>query len=196
MKPDPLKITEAVKYYFRVNGISVQDAAKKLGITDRALYVRLSGRPLSAKTVEELSETFGFNPEFLKTGEGSLLKAEAQDRGRAQIDPKGDLVDIPFIHVKVDRPEHTPVQFDPEASFTPEEFWPKFWEVIQHPASFDERDGDYLISVATRLVSDYARVLEENKILRRGLDYYRKAAKEAQEGGFKTLEDIQAAAAL
>lgn len=178
------QICNTVKRYFRGNGISIAAAAMRIGITERALYNRLSGRPLSAKTIKALADAFNFNPEYLRTGEGPVIQTSRLVDG----------FNSTAEDYSPDSTLHAPdfsSSYGSNVSLIREEFWPEFWRVLQRPATFDERDGDYLITVAKRLASDYARVLEENKILRQGLDYYIKAAKVAQDSGFKMPEENQ-----
>ena len=70
----PADVADAVKIYLRRSG-TLRDAAQKLGVAPTTLSTQLIGKAyLSDRIAGRLSSKFGFDPDFLTTGVGSLFK--------------------------------------------------------------------------------------------------------------------------
>lgn len=69
-------VCDAVRAYFRSQKISIEEAARRLGMSRPAVSQQLTGRPFSHKSAARWSEAFGFSASYLLTGEGSLLPGE------------------------------------------------------------------------------------------------------------------------
>lgn len=67
------RVSTEIKRQFRRDGISLEAAAERLGISPQALTMRLSGRAISDSTAISLAKTFGFSERYILTGEGSLI---------------------------------------------------------------------------------------------------------------------------
>lgn len=87
-------IAMSVKGYFVSIGLSLMDAAERLGTNQPALSAMLSGRKITKRTALLLSSAFPFNVDFLTDGKGTLLNESAtikdtpaprQDPGRLDI---------------------------------------------------------------------------------------------------------------
>ena len=74
------EVCQAVKAYFKYEGIPLAAVAERLGSTPRAVSAQLAGRPFSRKTAERYAELFGFNEVYLMTGEGQLVGSGTQRR--------------------------------------------------------------------------------------------------------------------
>lgn len=74
------EICQAIKAYLRYEGIAINTVAERLGSTARAVSAQLAGRAFSRKTAQKYAETFGFNPNYLMTGEGSLLPDDQPEK--------------------------------------------------------------------------------------------------------------------
>lgn len=67
------QVCQAVKAFFKYEGIPLSSVAERLQSTPRAVSAQLAGRPFSRKTAEKYAEAFGFSEVFLMTGEGELV---------------------------------------------------------------------------------------------------------------------------
>lgn len=67
------EICLAVKGYFAEKGIKINDVADMLGISRQAVTTQLGGRVFGRASAEKYATAFGFNANYLMTGEGSLL---------------------------------------------------------------------------------------------------------------------------
>jgi hypothetical protein len=68
-----IKICYKLKDYFIENGIKQCDIASALDITQAAVCNQLNGRPFGANAAKKWSKTFGFNINWLMTGEGAMF---------------------------------------------------------------------------------------------------------------------------
>lgn len=67
-------IHEELKRYFSNNGISQVEIAEKLGLSAASVSNMLNGRDkIGNKRAAQLNRAYGFNIQYLITGEGSLL---------------------------------------------------------------------------------------------------------------------------
>ena len=65
-------VEEAIKRYLKVNGLTMQDMADRLGVSQQAVSGAIR-RGIGVNTAKRWSDVFGFNVEFLTTGSGNLL---------------------------------------------------------------------------------------------------------------------------
>lgn len=78
MKATSQEIAWEVKKYLQQNGITMSEAAQKMGCSQQAVSNQLSGRPLGENVARRWSAAFGLNPIYLISGEGSLLGTTAE----------------------------------------------------------------------------------------------------------------------
>lgn len=71
-------ISAEIKRQFLRDGLSLADAAARLGLSEKALYLRLSGRPISPAFAVSLSREFGYSEKYISTGEGSIIAGPGQ----------------------------------------------------------------------------------------------------------------------
>lgn len=69
----PTNISIKLKEYFLENGMKQSDIAKALDVTQAAVSGQLNGRPFGVNAAKKWSKTFGFNIDWLITGEGSMF---------------------------------------------------------------------------------------------------------------------------
>lgn len=68
------EINAAVRAYFKQHDISYEEIARRMNsATSRAVEVFLASSPFSKKTARKWAAEFGFNEDFLLTGEGDLV---------------------------------------------------------------------------------------------------------------------------
>lgn len=65
-----VKIGQYVKEYLKRNGISTNEAARRLGVKAPFVSMHLNGRPFSKNQAERWAKEFGLDDEFLTTGKG------------------------------------------------------------------------------------------------------------------------------
>jgi transcriptional regulator with XRE-family HTH domain len=65
-------VEEAIKRYLKAHGLTMQDMADRLGVSQQAISGAIR-RGIGVNTAKRWSEEFGFNVEFLTTGTGNLL---------------------------------------------------------------------------------------------------------------------------
>lgn len=72
-KKSPQNVANAVKIYLRRSG-TLRDAAKKLDVAPTTLSTQLAGKDyFSDRIAGRLASKFGFDPDFLTTGVGTLF---------------------------------------------------------------------------------------------------------------------------
>lgn len=69
-------IGEKLKIYFNEHKLNQTDIASQLGVSQAAVSALLRGKPFGSKTAKDWSEKFGFNINWLLTGDGPMLKKE------------------------------------------------------------------------------------------------------------------------
>ena len=74
---DNQMISERLKLYFSDQGIQQKDIAARLGVSQAAVSALLNGKPFGKKVAEKWGNEFGIKPNWLITGEGEMLKGEA-----------------------------------------------------------------------------------------------------------------------
>jgi transcriptional regulator with XRE-family HTH domain len=65
-------VEESIKHYLKANGLTMQDMADRLGVSQQAVSGAIR-RGIGVNTAKRWSEVFGFSVEFLTTGSGNLL---------------------------------------------------------------------------------------------------------------------------
>lgn len=79
MKKTPNEIAWEVKRYLAVEGVTMAEAASRLGCTQQAVSNQLNGsRPMGRKVAEKWADAFGMNLRFLLSGEGPIVGEEQQ----------------------------------------------------------------------------------------------------------------------
>lgn len=67
-------IGDSLKKYFNSIGLTQQDIADKLGVSQAAVSALLNGKPFGKKLAQKWADVFGLKPNWLLTGEGEMLK--------------------------------------------------------------------------------------------------------------------------
>ena len=68
-----VKVCTKLKNYFIENGLKQRDIAAELDITNAAVCNQLNGRPFGINSAKKWSKAFGFNINWLTTGEGPMF---------------------------------------------------------------------------------------------------------------------------
>lgn len=68
------KIGQEMSRYFLSHGISHKDVAERMGISVQTVHNQISGAAIGKKTQDKYFLAFGFEPEYLATGKGSLVR--------------------------------------------------------------------------------------------------------------------------
>lgn len=71
------RICKKIKDYFAENGMKQSEIADALGVTQSAVSNQLKGRPFGINSAKKWSKLFGFNINWLTTGEGSMFSAKS-----------------------------------------------------------------------------------------------------------------------
>lgn len=85
------EIAATLRAFLSENGISMTEAAARLGVSQQAVSNQLSGRKLGQNVARNWAEVFGFRVEYLLTGEGPVM--EGDDEG---MDPETTVPLVPF----------------------------------------------------------------------------------------------------
>ena len=67
-------IGRQISCWFKNQGYSFEQAAKMMGIAKQTLYNQTHGAVIGAQSRDKYFLTFGFDPEYLRTGKGTLIK--------------------------------------------------------------------------------------------------------------------------
>ena len=65
-------VENAIKLYLRANGLTMQDMADRLGVSQQAVSFAIK-KGMGVNTAKRWAEAFGFDAEFLTTGHGQLM---------------------------------------------------------------------------------------------------------------------------
>jgi len=65
-------VESAIKMYLKSNGLTMQDMADRLGVSQQAVSGAIR-RGIGVNTAKKWADTFGFSVEFLTTGSGQLM---------------------------------------------------------------------------------------------------------------------------
>lgn len=68
------EIGKQMSCYFKRNGISHKDVADRLNISVQTVHNHTHGATIGRKTRDAYFLAFGFEPEYLRTGKGKLIK--------------------------------------------------------------------------------------------------------------------------
>lgn len=66
-------ISEKLKEYFFKEGITQEEIAKKLGVSQAYVSAMLNGKPFGKTTAKKWGELFNIKPSWLLTGDGQML---------------------------------------------------------------------------------------------------------------------------
>lgn len=72
-------VENAIRMYMKSYGFREQDLANKLGMSQSGVNATLK-RGFGIRAAKRWSETFGFNPSFLVSGEGDLMLSSSDNR--------------------------------------------------------------------------------------------------------------------
>lgn len=72
------QVANEIRNYFQTNRISGKQAAAMLNLTQSAVSLYLAGRPFNEKIANKWADTFGFDPDYLVSGEGKLVKGSTK----------------------------------------------------------------------------------------------------------------------
>ena len=68
-------VESAIKLYLKSNGLTMQDMADRLGVSQQAVSGAIR-RGIGVNTAKRWAEAFGFSVEFLTTGSGQLMDGD------------------------------------------------------------------------------------------------------------------------
>lgn len=71
------RIAKAVHEDLELRGISISEAAQMLGVSEEAVRLQLDFVPFNERTASNYSSTFGYDMDYLLTGEGTLTDKNA-----------------------------------------------------------------------------------------------------------------------
>ena len=76
MEIDPIRkhIGTEMSRYFKSHGITHKEVAEALNLAEQTIHNHIQGVPIGSKTRDAYFLTYGFEPEFLKSGKGTLVK--------------------------------------------------------------------------------------------------------------------------
>lgn len=83
------EIADNMRQYLARRGVSMADAAAKLGVSQQAISNQLSGRKIGPNVARAWAEAFGFRAEYLLTGEGPMMAVD-------EVTTEGSVPLIPF----------------------------------------------------------------------------------------------------
>ncbi len=86
-----IKVGKKLKEYFDELGYTQQYVADKLGVSQAAVSALLNGKPFGKKLAAKWAEAFGFNPNWLLTGEGEMSRGDITETVIKSVTPKGDV---------------------------------------------------------------------------------------------------------
>lgn len=70
------EIAARMRAYLMQNGISMGEAAERLGVTQQAVSNQLSGRKIGPNVARAWADAFGFRAEYLLTGDGPIMASD------------------------------------------------------------------------------------------------------------------------
>lgn len=79
-------VETAIKNYLKANGLTMQDMADRLGVSQQAVSGAIR-RGIGVATAKRWAEVFGFNVGFLTTGSGSLLDCDDTSFSQQRAEP-------------------------------------------------------------------------------------------------------------
>lgn len=79
-------VETAIKNYLKANGLTMQDMADRLGVSQQAVSGAIR-RGIGVATAKRWAEVFGFNVGFLTTGSGSLLDCDDTSLSQQRAEP-------------------------------------------------------------------------------------------------------------
>jgi len=71
-------VGKELKKFFARKGITQEEVAKTLGVSQQIVSRLLNGYGFGKKTADNWSKAFGLNPAWLRTGDGRMMLEDAQ----------------------------------------------------------------------------------------------------------------------
>lgn len=96
-----IQIGEAIRSYLESKGLTQQDVADKLGISQGAVSAYYRGKPLGKNAAAKWSKVFGFRINWLLTGEGDMLIGQQKPEVPAEEKPAPEGSLIEYLQRKV-----------------------------------------------------------------------------------------------
>jgi len=72
------EISNRLKAYIKALGLTQQDVAARLGVTQVAVNKMLNGKPFGKNQALKWNIVFGINPNWLRTGEGEMFTGKPE----------------------------------------------------------------------------------------------------------------------
>lgn len=82
-----IQIGEAIRSYLESKGLTQCEVAERLSITQGAVSAYYRGKPFGKNAAQKWSEAFGFRENWLRTGEGPMLKTTTEPEIAAEEKP-------------------------------------------------------------------------------------------------------------
>lgn len=95
-----IQIGEAIRSYLESKGLTQNDVAEKLGITQGAVSAYYRGKPFGKNAARKWAEVFGFRENWLRTGEGPMLTGN-QPEVSAESQPASESPLIEYLQRKI-----------------------------------------------------------------------------------------------
>ena len=96
-----IQIGEAIRSYLESKGLTQNDVAEKLGITQGAVSAYYRGKSFGKNAARKWAEVFGFRENWLRTGEGEMLIGEQKPEVPTEVKPASDNRLIEYLQRKV-----------------------------------------------------------------------------------------------
>lgn len=95
-----IPIGEAIRSYLESKGLTQCEVAERLGMTQGAVSAYYRGKVFGKNAAQKWSEAFGFRENWLRTGEGAMLKGDTSQssKGDNTIQVSGTNVDMRNIN--------------------------------------------------------------------------------------------------
>ena len=96
-----IQIGEAIRSYLESKGLTQQDVADKLGISQGAVSAYYRGKPLGKNAAAKWSKVFGFRINWLLTGEGDMLIGQQKPEVPAEEKPVSGYSLVEYLQKKI-----------------------------------------------------------------------------------------------
>lgn len=96
-----IQIGEAIRSYLESKGLTQQDVAEKLGISQGAVSAYYRGKPLGKNAAPKWSNAFGFRVNWLLTGEGDMLIGQQKSEVPAYVKPTSSNSLVEYLQEKI-----------------------------------------------------------------------------------------------
>lgn len=95
------QIGEAIRSYLENKGLTQCEVAERLSITQGAVSAYYRGKPFGKNAALKWSEVFGFRENWLRTGEGEMLKGQQKPEVPAEAKPISDNPLVEYLQRKI-----------------------------------------------------------------------------------------------